>query len=80
MRLEKETMLKNGKKLLAYWANNRGRGTNNCTLIVVDAGDERPSMSRDVIECYAVTCTSSWAGNVNLSKRVQIKLGILGQI
>jgi hypothetical protein len=80
MRLEKETILKNGKKLLAYWANNAGRGNNNCTLIVVDAAVERPTFSANVTEYYAATKTSSWKGNVNLSKRVQSKLGILGQI
>ena len=79
MRLQKETMLKNGKKLLAYWANNAGRGTDNCTLCVVDGSDARPALSKNV-ECYARTQTSSWAGNVNLSKRVQRILGIEGQI
>ncbi len=76
MRLEKETILKNGKKLLAYWANNKGRGRNNCTLIIVDRDYPRPAKSVDVEEYFSQTQTSSWAGNVNLSKRVLNILGI----
>ena len=76
MRIGRETKLKNGKKLLAWCANNRGRGRDNCTLKVVDAADVRLPKSRNQ-ECYETTRTSSWMGDVNLSRRVLKRLGIM---
>ena len=77
MRLAKITELKNGLKLLAYWANNRGRGRDNCSLFVVDGADPRPATAKQAMKiAYAATRTSSWAGNVNLSRRVKSELGI----
>ncbi len=76
MRLNHTNTLPGNKWLFAYWANNRGRGRNNCTLLVVPANSERPAYSRDVIGCYAKTRTSSWTGDVNVSKFVLAKLGI----
>jgi hypothetical protein len=78
MKLKNETPLKNGNKLLAYWANNRGRGSDNCTLIVVRGDYTRPAYTRMVADADTIArCrVSSWAGNVNLSKRVVEILGI----
>jgi len=79
MRLDKITALKNGNQLFAYWANNRGRGSNNCTLLVVPANEQRPIFSRDVKNIIANTRTSSWRGHVNLSAAVCNELGITKQ-
>lgn len=76
MRLNKINKLSNGNQLFAYWANNRGRGSNNCTLLVVPAGVVRPAYSRMTENVIAKTTTSSWQGSVNLSKSVCEKLGI----
>jgi len=81
MRLRKETALTDGRKLLAYWANNAGRGTDNCTLIVVDGNFSRPARSAMVLgsDRYATERTSSWSGDVNMSKSVIARLGITKQ-
>jgi hypothetical protein len=78
MRLKKETPLKNGNKLLAYWANNRGRGNDNCTLIVVRGDYMRPAYTRMIADADTIArCrVSSWAGDVNLSRKIQSFLGI----
>jgi hypothetical protein len=79
MRLAKITALKNGNQLFAYWANNRGRGSDNCTLLVVPANEQRPNFSRDVENIISKTRTSSWRGLVNLSADVCNRLGITKQ-
>ena len=79
MKLNKITTLKNGNQLFAYWANNRGRGSNNCTLLVFPTGEQRPNFSRDVKNVIAQTKTSSWRGQVNLSNAVCNQLGISKQ-
>jgi len=76
MRLDKTNRLKDGNQLFAYWANNKGRGSNNCTLQVVGPNTNRPNFSRDTKDVISETQCSSWAGNVNLSKRVCEELGI----
>lgn len=76
MELNKITALINGNQLFAYWANNRGRGSNNCTLLIVPAGVKRTFFSRDVKNVIAKTRTSSWRGLVNMSKSVCNQLGI----
>jgi hypothetical protein len=80
MRLSKITELKNGNRLFAFWANNRGRGDNNCTLQVVEPGTNRPVLSRLTTNVISETRTSSWRGDVNLSRNIQRKLGIINQI
>lgn len=74
MRLNKISTLSNGNLLFAYWAN--GRGSNNCTLQIVPAGTERPAYSRMTKNVIAEKRTSSWGGNVNMSKSVCSYLGI----
>jgi hypothetical protein len=76
MKLNKITALKNGNRLFAYWANNRGRGRSNCTLLVVPADEQRNKLSRTVKNVIAETRTSSWRGLVNMSKAVCNRLGI----
>ena len=71
MRLNKETTLSDGRKLCAWWANNSGRGSNNCTLVVVPGTTERAAYSRQQSDVIARTTTSSWRGDVNLSRAVR---------
>ena len=79
MKLNKITALKNGNQLFAYWANNRGRGSDNCTLLVVPANEPRPNFSRDIKNIIAKTRTGSWRGLVNVSVAVCNELGISKQ-
>lgn len=76
MRLEKITPLKNGKLLFAYWANNRNRGKDNCSLLVVPEGETRTAFSRNVKNVIVRTRTPSWRGDVNMSRSVLNALGI----
>ena len=73
MRLNKINTIDDGTKrvLFAFWANNRGRGRDNCTLVVVPEGTERPINSKNLIESelYKYVQVSSWRGNVNLSEK-----------
>ena len=78
MRLNAETTLSDGRKLCAWWANNAGRGRNNCTLAVVPGATERAAYSRQQADVMATTRTSSWRGDVNLSRAVRETLGIAG--
>ena len=75
MRINPETKLADGRKLLAWWANNRGRGSDNCSLAIVDGDDKRETHAAKQ-NAYAHTRTSSWAGDVNLSTAVLKRLGI----
>jgi hypothetical protein len=78
MRLNPTTQLTDGRLLLAWWANNKGRGSSNCTLMVVPPNTPRAAHSRDQTNVETSTLTSSWRNNVNLSRRVQDTLGIAG--
>ena len=78
MRLNKKTTLSDGRKLCAWWANNAGRGNSNCTLAVVPGATERAVYSRQQADVIATTTTSSWRGDVNLSRAVRETLGIAG--
>jgi len=80
MRLKSVNHLSDGNLLLAWWANNKGRGSDNCTLAVVSKGTERATYSKDQDSVIKSTRTSSWAGNVNYSKSVQQRLGLLVDI
>ena len=76
MRLRNETLLTNNQKLCAWWANNRGRGGNNCTLAVVTGDAPRAACFRLQTNVATWTRVSSWAGNVNFSRRVAALLGL----
>ena len=80
MKLDKETVMSDGRKLLAYWANNRGRGSDNCTLQVVGPEAIRQPYSRQNSEVLAECRTSSWRGDVNVSRAVREALGITGEL
>lgn len=76
MRLQKETLLSNGRKLFVWFANNKGRGDNNCTLAVVDWEEKRASRVAGQKGFEAMTTTSAWRGNINLSEQICKELGI----
>ena len=78
MRLNKINHLKNGNKLIAYWANNAGRGGSNCTLYVIAPDVERAGNCRlqEQKPFISSAVTSSWRGDVNASKSVLRVLGI----
>ena len=78
MYLKKETQLKTGNKLIAYWTNNKGRGDNNCTLYVVTNETVRAGCCKEQEKLnYLSMCTTcSWRGDVNLSVKVCSFLGI----
>jgi hypothetical protein len=66
--------LGNGESLYFWYANNAGRGDNNCTII--RSTSERAKVSAKQENVLAKALTSSWAGNVNFSKSVQQALGL----
>lgn len=72
-----ETTLADGRILYSHFANNRGRGSDNCTLTLCQPGTARPMYTRNFRDCdiVAQTRTSAWKGNRNLSTRV---LGAIG--
>ncbi len=76
MRLAKENLLDNGQKLFVWFANNKGRGSNNCTLAVVDWEEKRAVRVAGQKGFNAMTTTSAWNGNINLSKQICNELGI----
>jgi hypothetical protein len=61
---------------LHFWyANNTGRGSSNCTIILSSSPD-RASMSAKQSEVISSVQTSAWAGKVNFSKTIQKSLGV----
>lgn len=78
MKMDCETILSDGRKLCAWWANNTGRGRNNCTLALVPGTTERATYNRHQRDVISRTTTSSWRGDVNLSRAVRERLGISG--
>ncbi len=62
-----------------FYANNKGRGSNNCT-IVKSSNPVRMATSAKQFDDdggYCTVKTSSWAGNVNFSRYIQQELGIV---
>jgi len=76
MYLRNTVQLRDGRVLYVYWANNKGRGRNNCTLIVCPKSQPRTPFSDGIKTYDAKTQTASWLSNVNLSKRVLSELGL----
>jgi hypothetical protein len=66
--------LGNGEFIYFWYSNNRGRGTDNCTIIRSSA--PRASMSARQSAVIAKTFTSAWAGKVNFSAAVKKALGL----
>jgi hypothetical protein len=64
----------NGEYLHFWYANNAGRGTDNCTIIRSTA--PRAPTSKAQTNVIAITTTSAWRGRVNLSTRIEHELGI----
>jgi len=58
------------KQYLYFWyANSKGRGSNNCTIIL-SSDKNRASMSKNQKDIISIVKTSSWSGNVNFSNYV----------
>ena len=70
----KTVELPNGHKLHFWYANNKGRGDDNCTII--RSTKPRAATSAAQEEIIAQTRTSSWRGHVNFSKEVRKKMGL----
>ena len=69
----KTVALEDGTFLHFWYANNKGRGRDNCTIILSSQA-ERAAKSADQIGLIRITTTSSWAGNVNFSEAVRKRL------
>ena len=71
----KTVALPDGTYLHFWYANNAGRGSDNCTIIRSTNG-ERATYSANQTGIICKTYTSSWRGNVNFSCAVQRELGL----
>lgn len=61
---------------LHFWyANNRGRGTENVT-VTWSLEKTRAPLARQQARQVATTRTCGWRGHVNLSRRVLAELGL----
>lgn len=67
--------LADGTRLFFWYANNAGRGKNNCTIIRSNT-DVRAPLSKDQQGVIARARTCSWHGRVNFSWEVQRQLGL----
>ena len=72
----KTATLSNGNRLFFWYANNRGRGGNNVTIAYCPANAVRAYQAAKQQHVIAITRTSGWRGNVNLSQIVLARLGI----
>ena len=70
----KTVELENGQFLHSWYANNKGQGRTNCTII--RSSSPRAAVSAKQESVIAYVKTSHWAGQVNFSKQVQSDLGL----
>jgi tartrate dehydratase alpha subunit/fumarate hydratase class I-like protein len=70
----KTVELVDGTKLHFWYANNKGGGCTNCTII--RSSSPRAAVSAKQENIIAHVKTSHWAGNVNFSRRIQRALGL----
>jgi len=78
MKLEngiKSLTLTDGTFLYFWYANNAGRGTDNCTIIHSNS-HERAEYSRNQKNVLGRELTSAWNGTVNFSREIISILGI----
>ena len=68
--------LNNGQEIHLHFANNRGRGDNNCTLTLVKSGTIRQQYTRQYKTFLAQTRTSAWKGQPNLSKKILAEINV----
>jgi hypothetical protein len=67
--------LANGTFLYFWYANNAGRGIDNCTIIH-SSSHERAEYSRNQKEVLGRELTSAWNGSVNFSREIISILGL----
>jgi hypothetical protein len=60
--------------LYFFYANNKGRGSDNCTI--VRSNKERARCTKDQTGIMRITRTGAWRGFVNFSYAVAEKLGV----
>lgn len=70
----KTVALADGTYLHFWYANNKGRGSDNCTII--RSSSPRAAVSAKQENIISAVSTSHWAGKVNFSKYVQEHLGL----
>ena len=70
----KTVNLSDGSFLHFWYANNKGRGGSNCTII--RSTEPRASISKNQNGVIAACKTSAWSGKVNFSKAVQLALDL----
>jgi len=73
-RSPKTVQIGTGEFLHFWYSNNKGRGSDNCTIVKSSVGT-RAALAR-LQPAITLTRTSSWSGKVNLSGRVLQDLGI----
>ena len=71
----KSMELGNGEFLYFWYANNAGRGSDNCTIIRSTSA-ERARVSKAQTGVITTTRTSAYAGKVNFSARIRRALGL----
>jgi len=71
----KTVSLTSGEYLHFWYANNIGRGTDNCTIIRSTSA-ERAAASLKQTEVIATVRTSAWNGKVNFSANIQSALNL----
>lgn len=75
----KKITLNNDREIHLHYANNKGRGTDNVTITIVESGCPRPARTRDyehyedmVMKQYR---TSGWRGIVHIPNETIRKMG-----
>lgn len=71
----KTVALEDGTYLHFWYANNRGRGGNNVTIIRSTVAERAP-LSAKQTGVMCLTYTSGWRGNVNFSRAIQNDLAV----
>jgi len=69
----KELKIEDNKYLYFWYANNKGRGENNCTIIL-SRSHKRMTTSRKQTEIITTIKTSAWKGRPNFSNYIFNKL------
>lgn len=70
---QRSAELSNGEYLHCWFSNNRGRGSDNCTIIK-SGSPERATTSKKQSDVMVLITTSAWKGKINLSKIVLDRL------
>lgn len=74
----KTVALENGEYLHFWYANNQGRGNNNCTIVRTHNKLRMDTSQKQIDDECSIRYirTSAWRGDVNFSAAVQSNLGL----